>query len=286
MIYEVKNIELDYAKINAPKNDFQPYMKVFVPNVDGDVVRYTDGTRPTVLVLPGGGYGGLSEREGEPIAMKFLAHGYNAAVLYYSTKPAVFPVSLLEALSAIRYIRENCQAWHADPNKIYVCGFSAGGHLAASTGVFWDKEVASSYFGDVETVKPNGLILSYPVITNDAAYSHKGSFNNLLGENKGNIEMREALSLEKCVTETTPPAFIWTTGGDTTVPCENSILFALALRRNYVSVELHLYEKGYHGTATGDTVTCENVMRLRNWIDMACEWCDRPRLVIKKPEEK
>ncbi len=285
MIYEVNNIDLDYSRIDAEKIDYQPYMRVYVPNTEGDVVKYTSGTRPTIVILPGGGYGFRSEREAEPIAMKFLAHGYNACVVYYSVKPATFPSALLEALYAVKYMRENAERFYADPSKIYVCGFSAGGHLAASTGVFWNSDVAKKYFGDVEAVKPNGLILSYPVITCDPKYAHNGSFSSLLGA-KDSDEAREWQSLEKRVTENTPPAFIWTTNEDTLVPCENSILFALALRRNYVSVELHMYEKASHGAATGDNVTCVNTMRVRNWIDMACEWCDQERLIMKRPEEK
>ena len=273
MIYEVKNIELDYSKISAPKTDYQPYMKVFVPSLEGDMQRYNVGTRPTVLVLPGGGYSFKSEREAEPIAMRFLSRGFNVCILYYSTAPAVFPVAMLEALTALQYIRENLESWSGEKDKVYVCGFSAGGHLAASVGVFWDKEISKNYFGDTEKVRPNGLILSYPVITSDYALTHKGSFVNLLGENSDDPKMRAMLSLENQVTASTPPTFLWTTFEDACVPCENTMLFASALRKCGIPFELHLFEKGPHGGSTGDKASCVQNHRFGAWLDLACDWC-------------
>ncbi|MBQ8837175.1 MAG: alpha/beta hydrolase [Clostridia bacterium] len=280
MIYEVKNIELDFSKINVSEPvdaPYKPYLKVFVPNLEGDEKKYNVGKRPTVLVLPGGGYSFTSDREAEPIAMRFLARGFNVCILYYSVKTALFPVALLEALSAVKYIRENLEAWQGSPDKVYVCGFSAGGHLAASVGVFWDKEVSKAYFGDTDAVKPNGLILSYPVITSNREFTHGGSINNLLGKNKDNEEMREMLSLEKQVTKTTPPAFLWTTFEDTCVPCENTMMFASALRKCGIPFEMHIFEKGPHGGATGDLVSCVNKYRFGAWLDLACDWCEDTR---------
>jgi len=284
MIYEVKNIELDYSKIDVekPKNaPYAPYMKVFVPNLEGDVQKYNVGTRPTVLILPGGGYHFTSEREAEPIAMRFLARGFNACILNYTVFDTPFPVAMLEALTALKYIRENLAAWQGDPNKVYVCGFSAGGHLTASVGVFWDKEISKAYFGDTEQVRPNGLILTYPVITSDSALTHEYSIKMLMA-GREDAALREMLSLEKQVTESTPPAFIWTTFEDALVPCENSMLFASALRKVGVPFELHVFEKGGHGGATGDKVTCLENHRFGGWIDLACDWCADTRLVPKK----
>lgn len=274
MIYEVKDIVLDYSKINVAKPEnspYAPYLRIFIPNLDGDVQKYNVGTRPTVLVLPGGGYSFTSEREAEPVAMRFLARGFNVCILNYTVKDTPFPVALIEALTAIKYIRENLTAWQGAADKVYVCGFSAGGHLAASVGVFWDKEISRNYFGDTETVRPNGLILSYPVITSDTSLTHGGSINNLLA-GRDDEELREMLSLENQVTESTPPAFIWTTFEDTLVPCENSMLFASALRKQGVPFELHIFEKGSHGGATGDKVSCINNHRFGAWLDMACDW--------------
>ena len=276
MIYEVKNIELDYSKIGIQKPSgapYEPYMKVFVPNLDGGMKDYNVGTRPTVLILPGGGYSFTSEREAEPIAMKFLARGFNVCILHYTVKVSPFPVALLEALTALKYIRENLDEWNGDKDKVYVCGFSAGGHLTASVGVFWDKEISKAYFGDVEQVRPSGLILSYPVITSDEELTHAGSINILLGDNKDDKNLRETLSLEKQVTKTTPPAFLWTTFEDAPVPCENTMLFASALRKCGIPFEMHIFEKGPHGGATGDNTSYINNHRFGAWIDLVCDWC-------------
>lgn len=274
MIYEVNDLKLDYSKISAPKTDYVPRLKVIVPNTDGDAVKYTPN-RPTVLVLPGGAYAGTSEREAEPIAFHFLERGMNVAILYYSVRPAVFPVSLLEALTAVKYLRDNAERFNADRDKIYVCGFSAGGHLAASVGTLWDQKESKEYFGDVEAVKPNGLVLAYPVIINDfdkEKHIHKGSFNNLLGEKRDDAELLEYLCLDRRVSKSTPPTFIWSTFEDQAVPCESTLRFASALKKNGIPFEMHIYEKGSHGKATGDLVTNDKVLRLKNWLNEAAEW--------------
>lgn len=284
MIYEVKNIELDYSKINVepPKNaPYKPYLKVFVPNLEGDVQKYNVGTRPTVLVLPGGGYHFTSEREAEPIAMRFLARGCNVCILHYTVFDTPFPVAMLEALTAIRYIRENLAAWQGAEDKVYVCGFSAGGHLTASVGVFWDKEISKAYFGDTELVRPNGLILTYPVITSDLEFTHAYSIERLMA-GREDPALRDMLSLENQVTESTPPSFIWSTFEDALVPCENSMRFASALRKANIPFELHIFEKGPHGGATGDKVTCVENHRFGEWLDLACDWLFDTRFVPKK----
>ena len=284
MICEIRNIELDYTKINLaePKNrPYTPYMKVFVPNLEGDVKKYNVGTRPTVLVLPGGGYSFTSEREAEPVAMRFLSRGCNVCILHYSILDTPFPIAMLEALSAIQYIRHNLSAWQGAADKVYLCGFSAGGHLAASVGVYWDKEISKNYFGDTETVRPNGLILSYPVITSDPTLTHEGSVKNLLG-GRTDPALRDTLSLEKHVTDSTPPTFLWTTFADDLGPCENTMLVASALMKHKIPFELHVFEKGPHGGATGDKVSCINNHRFGAWIDLACDWCADTRLPPKK----
>ncbi len=274
MIYREEKINLDYSKVDAPNLGHEALFKVFVANSDKEMKDKYLPKRPTVIVCPGGGYSGLSEREAEPIAMKYLARGFNACVIYYALAPNEFPTALLETLSAIKYVREHAEELYADTDKIYVCGFSAGGHLAASVGTLWHGKEAVKYFGDTEQVKPNGLILSYPVISG-SEIAHRGSFNNLLGENRKDDEKwLEYVSLENRVDEKTPTTFIWHTFFDGAVPCENTIVFASKLKEYNIPFEMHIFEKGPHGIATADKLTngSDYAFRTQRWIDMSADW--------------
>lgn len=187
--------------------------------------------RKLVLVCPGGSYANTSDREAEAIALQFAAMGYHAAVLRYSVAPATYPTALLEVAKSVQMIREHAEEWHVDAEKIVIEGCSAGGHLAASYCLFWKEKFIAVALGitDVERVlKPNGMLLGYPVITS-GEFAHRGSFVKLLGERQK--ELNEALSLEKHVSEDVPPTFIWHTFEDQTVPVENSLLFVGALRK-------------------------------------------------------
>ncbi len=107
---------------------------------------------------------------------------------------------------------------------------------------------------------------------------HKGSFNNLLGEeNRENGEMLEYLCLDRRVSKSTPPTFIWSTFEDTGVPCDSTLRFATALKKNGVPFELHIYEKGTHGKATGDLITNKETYRLKNWLKEVCDWIEDTR---------
>nr|WP_318683855.1 alpha/beta hydrolase [uncultured Acetatifactor sp.] len=236
------------------------------------------GKRPLVLVCPGGGYARTSDREGEPVALKFLAMGYHAAVLRYSCAPARFPTSLLELAASVALIRKNAEEWSVDSQKIIVQGASAGGHLAASLGMFWDENFLAEGIGltdsDHELLRPNGMILCYPVITS-GEFAHRDSFACLLGD--GQDQLREKLSLEKRVNAKTPPAFIWHTYTDQSVPVENSLLLVNALRRANISTEFHMYPKGEHGLSLANHLT-ENSdgqgvqEECTSWIELAHTW--------------
>ncbi len=267
-----ETIKLDYSKLSVPDEGHETELYVYIPNTAPTVSCYTP-KRPTVIVLPGGGYSGTSEREADPIALKYLARGFNAAILYYSCAPSVYPVALLEALSAVKYIRDNADEFFADPDKIYLCGFSAGGHLAASCGTHWHRRESKDYFGDTDRVKPNGLVLGYPVISGGES-AHLGSFKNLLAERYGDEKWMDYLSLEKQVDQNTPEAFIWGTYGDNAVPFENSMLFADAMGKAGVPFELHIFRDGPHGISTADKVTTpmEYPLRTRAWLDMSADW--------------
>ena len=239
-------------------------------------------TRPLILICPGGGYAYTSDREAEPIALTFLAMGYHAAVLRYSCAPAKYPTALLELASSILLIRKNAKEWHVNPKKIVVQGCSAGGHLAACLGMFWDEDFLADKLGvsakKHELLKPNGMILCYPVITS-GEFAHKGSFQNLLGE-EPDEELMDKLSLEKQVTEKTPKAFIWGTLTDASVPMENSLLLVSAMRRANVSVEYHLYPRGAHGLALANKLTQASDGRCvqeecANWPGLAHTWLEK-----------
>ncbi len=230
-------------------------------------------TRPTVVICPGGGYLFTSDREAEPIALRLAARGINAAVLRYSCAPARFPVALRELAASVALLRERAREWNVAKDRVFTMGFSAGGHLAASLGVLYDDSVLADFGSDI---RPNGLVLCYPVILS-REFSHEGSFAELLGDR---IEpLRDSLSLDLRVTERTPPAFIWHTWEDEIVPLENSLAFARALRRHGVPFEYHVFQRGKHGlsTASKDTINAKAwgiEPSCQVWIDMAARWID------------
>lgn len=233
--------------------------------------------RPAVVICPGGGYRHLSEREGEPVAMKFLAMGYHAFILRYRLAPVTFPAALQELALLLAQIRQHSEEWNVEPDKIVISGFSAGGHLACSLGAFWNQEFVYGPLGlTAEEIRPDGMILSYPVITS-GPHKHAGSFEKLLGDEAGNEEKRQLVSLEFQVGPHTPRTFLWHTATDETVPVENSLLLADALIKNHVNLELHIFPEGSHGLslATEDTSTGlkERVVpQCQPWIDLARAW--------------
>ena len=233
--------------------------------------------RETIIICPGGGYEFTSDREAEPIALKFVAQGFNAVVIRYSIAPVRYPTALLELAETVRYVREKEKEWNVDTEKVIVCGFSAGGHLAGSLGVLWNNEIIEKYL-DIknEEVKPNAMILCYPVISS-GEFAHKGSFDSLLGEKEAEIS-RENLSLEKLVSIETPKTFLWHTFDDGTVPVQNSLLFSNALASNKVQFELHIYPSGVHGLGLCEEITAMNGRsehinsHIASWFNLACQW--------------
>jgi acetyl esterase/lipase len=233
--------------------------------------------RPAVIICPGGCYRYLSEREGDPVAMRFLAAGMHAFVLQYSVAPNQYPAAFLELAAAVSEIRANAEAWNVDPRKIFVCGFSAGGHLCASLGTDWKNPILKKYLPYREdSWKPDGMILCYPAISM-AEYGHEECRRNLMGDRME--EWSDKLSWQKHVTKDTVPAFIWATFGDEQVPVENALLFAAALRGKRIPCELHLYEQGEHGLALCDETTSGRTGQLvpdnAGWINLAINWVGR-----------
>ena len=238
--------------------------------------------RPLVLVCPGGAYRFTADREAEMIALQFNSMGYHSAVLRYSCAPAVFPTALTEVAASIKMIKEQSENWHVDTEKIFVMGFSAGGHLAASYGVFWNRSFVAEAVGcSTEFLKIAGMILCYPVLTSKEEYTHLESIHNLLGEDYE--AKKEEMALENQVGPYTPPAFLWHTFADDAVPFQNSLFFVEAMGKAGVSAEYHLYPEGPHGLSLADESLvrpdgsgiqkeCQSWMPLlKTWLRRTCE---------------
>lgn len=234
--------------------------------------------RDAVLVLPGGGYGFLAEREAEPAAKTFLAAGCNAFVLYYSIGGyAKYPRPLVDVSLAICHIRDNAEKYNINPDRIFVCGFSAGGHLAGAIGTLWDREYAKAS-PDMPhgKNKPRGVILSYPVISM-GKHAHEYSREMITGNGPDAQMWKHECSLELQVGENTVPAFLWQTQNDDCVDIQNSMLYAQALIDHEIPVELHIYPRGPHGMSVVTDETAQgNPDRgdphVGGWVKAALEW--------------
>ena len=206
---------------------------------------------PAVLVIPGGGYGGVCEStEGSPVARKFNELGFHAFVLDYRVAPHRFPAPQQDALRAMRLIRANAKQWRVIPDRVAVCGFSAGGHLACSLGTISDQIPNVEHDSvDAENGVPDAMILCYGVLVL-APWSNQGTCRNLLGE-MPEPEKLKLCSLEKQVGIHTPPAFLWHTISDQMVCFRNSVVFAQAMSGCNRPCELHLFPYGDHGMLLG-----------------------------------
>ena len=221
--------------------------------------------RPLVLVVPGGGYNHVSPREGDPVALQFAAAGYHTAVLTYTVGEGARDYRPMRQLAqAIGLVRQHAAEWHVLPEKIAVCGFSAGGHLALAGAVL-------DVPGLENQPRPNAVILGYPVVT-AGEYAHRGSFVQLSGTE--NVTVHQTFTLEDKITPQTPPVFVWHTMEDETVPVENTLLLLGALRRAGVPCEAHLFEKGCHGTSICTPEVDADSAHRHHWVELAIEWLD------------
>ena len=209
-----------------------------------------DDPRPAVLVIPGGGYAGVCvSTEGRPIAEAFNELGFHAFVLIYRTAPDRFPAPLLDGLRAMKIIRGRAEEWKILPHEILACGFSAGGHRAGTLGLIPEEADAScgDAFDGVDP-RPDALIMSYPVVSFEP-WGHRPSAENYCGTVTEQDVAR--FSLEKRVTDKTPPIFLWHTVRDQMVPYQNSMALAEAMAKAGRPCEFHLFPYGDHGMLKG-----------------------------------
>lgn len=203
--------------------------------------------RPAMVILPGGGYQWCSDREADPVAFPYLAAGYQVFILRYTVgEKAIWPRPLTDYEEAIELIKANAEEWQVDLERIAVCGFSAGGHLAAATAA-------------ISKYRPAACILGYPVITEETTH----------------VYSKTAPGIPENVDEKTCPCFIFASRTDTTVPIENTIRLIDALTAKNIPYECHIYAYANHGfTTCASTVQTREWIcsRTPDWVDDSIEW--------------
>ncbi len=260
-------------KIALKENDPTVYLDTYVADKVGSHAC------KALLVIPGGGYCNVcSDREGEPIALAFLPHGYNAFVLHYSVaRRAAYPAQLREVAMAIKHIKDNAERYNVDPDELFCVGFSAGGHLAASAGVFWNRpEVTEGLDMPAGYNRPTGVMPIYPVINYQG---HNNSFCNLLCQDEPSPEALAYVEVDRHVSADSSPAFLMHTADDPTVDVRNTLSLAMAYTNAGVPYELHVYPHGPHGIALANSVTDmgwheANQPAIAQWVEHATYWAD------------
>ena len=245
-------------------NISRPTLTVYEP-------RSRDTKRAAVIILPGGSYRGLSlVKEGHDVARAFNDLGITAFVLKYRTPSERHMVDktrgpLQDAQQAIRLVRDRADEWRIDRNRIGVVGFSAGGHLAATAGTQFDQPVLPEWRS--ANLRPDFLVLIYPVISFSDELAHKGSREQLLGA-APTADLIKHYSNELNVTARTPPTFLVHAADDTTVAVGNSMRFAEALHARDVAMELMVYPSGGHGFGLNNATTHDR------WFDRCAQWLE------------
>lgn len=225
----------DKIPYNTEELNFIPTITPYPSNSDG-----------CIIVFAGGGYEMKAEHEGAVICEWLNSIGVTAFNVDYRVAPYKHPAEISDALRAVKWVRYHAAEYGVNPDKIAVMGFSAGGHLAGSVSVHYDKEMYAPIDEiDKISARPDASVLCYSVI-DMLEYRHDGSRQNLIGAKPMNSE-KEFMSLYMQVTPDTPPAFLWHTAEDCTVPVDNTLLYASALSSVNVPVEVHIYPYGHHG---------------------------------------
>jgi len=260
----------DYKeKESITDGKLQSTTQVTIPTLSIFIPKDAKPNQTAVIICPGGGYMHLAfDKEGTKVAEWFNSLGIAAFVLKYRLPNDLIMKNknvgpLQDAQEAVRYVRQNAAKLNIDPNKIGILGFSAGGHLASTLSTHYDDKVYESTYK--VSARPDFSILMYPVISMENQITHKGSQTNLLGSNPSQ-DLIDSYSNEKKVTSKTPPAFLIHATDDTVVIPENSINYYLALKKNGIKAELHLYEKGGHGFGLGVNDTS------KFWTRDCVEW--------------
>ncbi|GAA5417061.1 hypothetical protein Pryu01_02122 [Paraliobacillus ryukyuensis] len=264
--------------------------------------------RPAILICPGGAYLNCSDREAEPVALRFVAMGYHAFVLRYSTytggssqplelnqemsvnENITHPTPMREIGQAMLTIKEHAEDWLVDVEKIALCGFSAGAHNCAMYSVYWDKPIITEYFNErIEPVKPAATILGYGyydhwlmrAMSQTPDDKHFFAMSNLAfsGYKEPDDNLMKEISPVLHVSASTPPMFLWATAADDLVPAQQTLRMAHALADNHIPYEVHIYEEGDHGLSLADQASARDNSQLNQhvskWILEVETWLKR-----------
>ena len=255
-----------------------------------------DRRRPALLICPGGGYEYCSDREAEPVAMRFAGMGYHTCVLRYSvtrTAPDAamvrYPGPLLDIAKAMQILRQNASQWRIDSDRIGICGFSAGAHLCGMLATHWQDAALHEALGAPSALfRPNAAILVYGLLDYSAQTGYlqqtqlPGSDHvsmALLGTPVPTPEEQQRISPACAVTDSCPPVLLIHAADDFLVPVENALHMALALTKAGIPYELHVYETGSHGfsmaDATTSTMDYEQHDLAAGWTGQAKTWLAR-----------
>lgn len=226
--------------------------------------------RPAMLVIPGGGYVVVSQREGWPVALTFFGAGYETFTLEYDVAPVSYPAQIEQAAMAMAYIRRNAQAFGILPDKVAAIGFSAGGHLLGCISAIWDDPAIAAVLGDAcAAARPDASVYGYPVVTAGEC-EHEESFENFCRK----AVKAETYSIERRVRPECSPAFIWANTPDSVVPVQNALCLYEAYLQAGVPVELHIFRDGWHGMTVCTEETEPSVpirpecAYVRPWVDL------------------
>lgn len=239
-------------------------LNLLLPEVDIRVESHLK--RPAIVVLGGGGFDHVSLREGEPVALQFVAKGFVVGVLYYSLIPNRWPSQMHDVANAVAYLRKHAEEYYIDAERVFVLGLSAGGHPTAALAIYSSLEENTERLP--EGARPNGIILGYPLL-DTAEYGVEIATKNLLGEQMNNRELIEKTSLISLVHSKMPPVFIWSTQEDEIIPQQGILEFVSRLVKKGVRCEFHSYSKGVHGLGVA---TLQSAMSPAMIVPSSAEW--------------
>lgn len=249
--------------------------------------------RPAIMICPGGAYIGITEKEAEPVAMRFLAAGYHVFVLRYSIGVGIakFPAPFIDAARAMMQIRQGAKKWCIDISKISIIGFSTGGHVAAVLATSWQEAYLSEALEiDNALFKPNALMLGYPLLDlyqfnkkNQEKSTQMAPLLEMMstaiyGTKDPSEEQMQEWNCKERVSKHMPPTFLWTTSEDALVDVEENMDFIKALAAEHIPYEFHIFEKGSHGLSLADQTVGYSELEINNhinahkWVDLALNW--------------